>query len=168
MSDTAPEDLPLPVAFPPVVPIAAPPVQVVITAVRNAQTTAHGVQCEVQINGGTNWLAFLASSTDPEPHGQQLYQALTGAVDWPASFGGKPYVLPYTTAMASADAATAARAQRDVLLAAVDTVASNPLRWTTLSSDTQLAIATYRQALLDVPQQPGFPAAINWPVKPAF
>lgn len=53
------------------------------------------------------------------------------------------------------------RAQRDRLLAATD--------WTQLS-DVPQAIkdkyAAYRQALRDVPQQPGFPNNIQWPVKP--
>lgn len=53
------------------------------------------------------------------------------------------------------------RQQRDQLLAATD--------WTQLS-DVPQAIkdkyAAYRQALRDVPQQPGFPNNIQWPVKP--
>ena len=32
----------------------------------------------------------------------------------------------------------------------------------------QKAVAKYRQALRDVPQQPGFPTDIKWPVKPVL
>ena len=63
------------------------------------------------------------------------------------------------------DAALAAevRAERDNLLVAVDVVVSNPLRWADLSSDKQTEWTVYRQALLDVPQQSGFPSKVVWP-----
>ena len=66
------------------------------------------------------------------------------------------------------DAALAAevRADRDGRLAEVDAVAGNALRWAALDADTQAAWALYRQALLDVPQQAGFPNDVVWPVKP--
>lgn len=56
-----------------------------------------------------------------------------------------------------------ARAQRDGLLAQSD--------WTQmpdspLSDAKKAEWSTYRQALRDVPNQPGFPSNINWPVKP--
>ena len=35
-----------------------------------------------------------------------------------------------------------------------------------LDADTQTAWAAYRQALLDVPQQAGFPNTVTWPVAP--
>lgn len=53
------------------------------------------------------------------------------------------------------------RFERDMLLSTTD--------WTQLS-DVPQAIkdkyVAYRQALRDVPQQPGFPDNIQWPVKP--
>lgn len=56
-----------------------------------------------------------------------------------------------------------ARTQRDSLLAACD--------WTQmpdspLSEKEKVAYQAYRQALRDVPQQEGFPEAINWPEEP--
>ena len=51
------------------------------------------------------------------------------------------------------------RAQRNRLLAETDYLALSDL---TLSSD----MATYRQALRDVPSQEGFPTDVTWPVKP--
>ena len=47
----------------------------------------------------------------------------------------------------------------------VDVIASNALRWADLTSDEQTAWATYRTALLNVPQQAGFPD-VTWPTKP--
>jgi hypothetical protein len=46
----------------------------------------------------------------------------------------------------------------------IDTV--NPLRWETLSDIEKSALHAKRQALLDVPQQAGFPWTIDWPVAP--
>jgi len=63
--------------------------------------------------------------------------------------------------------ATEVRAERDSLLSAkVDPLVSNSLRWADLSSDKQTEWTVYRQALLDVPQQSGFPNTIDWPTQP--
>ena len=65
-------------------------------------------------------------------------------------------------------AAHDARVERDLLLANdVDPLVSNPLRWGDLSEDKRLEWSRYRSDLLNVPQQSGFPSAINWPNKPA-
>lgn len=58
-------------------------------------------------------------------------------------------------------AAEQARSQRNTLLNESDfaVLADSPV------SDVE-AWKTYRQALRDVPQQPGFPGDITWPVKP--
>lgn len=42
----------------------------------------------------------------------------------------------------------------------------NPLRWETLTAEEKTNWLDYRQALLDVPQQTGFPENIVWPTKP--
>ncbi len=57
------------------------------------------------------------------------------------------------------------RAKRDALLqTAID--AMNPMRWEALSELQKDAWRAYRQALLDVPQQEGFPVNVVWPVPP--
>ena len=58
------------------------------------------------------------------------------------------------------------RAHRDLLLADLDKVVANPLRWMALSDADKAALQAYRQALLDVPQQAGFPENIEWPTSP--
>lgn len=56
---------------------------------------------------------------------------------------------------------------RDQLLQSeVDPVVTNPLRWAELSSAVQQQWTDYRTALLDVPQQSGFPNEVVWPTKP--
>jgi len=58
------------------------------------------------------------------------------------------------------------RHERDRRLAQLDAIVSNPLRWADYTAEQQSVLAAYRQALLDVPQQAGFPAQIEWPVMP--
>lgn len=53
-----------------------------------------------------------------------------------------------------------------LLITTVDPIASNALRWSALTAEQQQAWADYRQALLDVPQQSGFPHNVTWPSKP--
>lgn len=71
------------------------------------------------------------------------------------------------TAPTQKDLEDIARAERDRLLALhVDPVVSNPLRWADTPPEKQQQIINYRAALLDVPQQPGFPDNIQWPIAP--
>ena len=59
------------------------------------------------------------------------------------------------------------RKQRDSLLVSlVDPIAGSVLRWQDLSDEMKKAWTDYRLALLDVPQQPGFPVDVIWPQKP--
>jgi hypothetical protein len=59
-----------------------------------------------------------------------------------------------------------ARMKRDAFLKeVVDSV--NPMRWEALTELQKDAWRAYRQALLDVPQQEGFPTNIAWPEAPA-
>ena len=44
----------------------------------------------------------------------------------------------------------------------------NPIWYATLTVEQQQELQTYRQQLLDVPQQTGFPTAIEWPTKPTW
>ena len=60
-----------------------------------------------------------------------------------------------------------ARKDRDKILAnVVDPLVSNPLRWADLTAEKQAEWAAYRRALLDVPQQSGFPNDVVWPISP--
>lgn len=42
----------------------------------------------------------------------------------------------------------------------------NPLWWGSMTAQQQQSWSTYRQDLLDITQQPGYPAEVTWPVKP--
>jgi len=78
---------------------------------------------------------------------------------------------PYTEteiAKVKANWPSQVRAERDMKLATeVDPIAGNALRWAELSTEQQQAWSVYRQALLDIPQQAGFPDNITWPQEPS-
>jgi hypothetical protein len=77
-----------------------------------------------------------------------------------------PYVAP-TQEELDAAMASDARMVRDQFLAdIVDPVVSNPLRWADMTTEKQNEWAAYRTALLNVPDQSGFPNNISWPTKP--
>ena len=53
---------------------------------------------------------------------------------------------------------------RNVKFIAVDRI--NPIWWSQISDNQRAEATAYRQALLDIPQQAGYPVNINWPSKP--
>jgi hypothetical protein len=82
------------------------------------------------------------------------------------TWSGSAWVSPSQDKLDAAQT-TVVRATRDTILTnTVDTLVSNPLRWAGLTAEKQTEWAAYRQALLDVPQQSGFPHNIVWPTKP--
>jgi len=61
----------------------------------------------------------------------------------------------------------AERETRDrILVEEVDPIVSNALRWNDMTDAKRLEWTNYRQALLDVPAQDGYPYNITWPTKP--
>ena len=58
------------------------------------------------------------------------------------------------------------RSLRNQLLSTIDRV--NAVWYTSLTTDQQQELVAYRQQLLDVPQQAGFPTDIVWPAKPTW
>jgi len=59
-----------------------------------------------------------------------------------------------------------ARAQRDSRLLELDGIVMNPLRYASFSEEYKAALAAYRQELLDVPEQDGFPYTFVLPTLP--
>lgn len=105
-----------------------------------------------------------------EYHWNKYYVSQGQAVDKPQQpHDGLDYNFDWTTHTWQLDTeATGQRVRywRDQELAKVDRV--NPLWYASLSAEQQTELATYRQALLDVPQQPGFPTQVIWPAKPTW
>ena len=134
---------------------------ITITEVRNAVSLqADNLRMDVEINHPQHgWIPYTLDSADTDTTiDNDAVMALIGT-DFTA------YVAPTQAELDAAEAASV-RADRDYRLVEVDAIAGNALRWDALDADTQTAWATYRQALLDVPQQAGFPHDITWPTKP--
>lgn len=75
-------------------------------------------------------------------------------------------VVPYTETDV-VDRAVAVRAARDDLLAqTVDKI--NPLRWASMSDAQKQECMIFRQSVLDITLQVGFPFNVEWPSAPAF
>ena len=134
---------------------------IIITQVRNAQSAnPANTFMSVEINHPDyGWIPYGVNPADTDTTiNNDEVMALIGT-DFAA------YVAPTAEELA-ATAAAQVRSQRDQLLLEVDAFVGNPLRWADLSSEAQTLWATYRTALLDVPQQAGFPNTITWPTKP--
>lgn len=104
-------------------------------------------------------LPFHATPDDVEEHGRDIFERAKNG-----EFG----VVAEWTPPTNEELSRKARIQRNTLLQEVDSIVGNPLRWASFSTEQQTAWADYRQALLDVPQQPGFPNTISWPTKPSL
>ena len=129
---------------------------------RNAKRIgSNRIDCEINhpIYG---WNPFTC---DPADTGAAFDVAeLYGQMD--ADPATEAYVPP-TQAELDAVAAKQIRKQRDsILTTVVDPLVSNPMRWGDLTAEQQQAWADYRRALLDVPQQSGFPTDVAWPTRP--
>ena len=130
---------------------------------RNAQYINDNgwVDCEIQ-HPEHGWIPYTLdpADTDMTIDNNVLLAAMASADDVAA------YVPP-TQAELDEAAAQAVRGERNMKLASeVDPIAGNALRWAALSAEEQATWAAYRQALLDVPEQAGFPHDVAWPVKP--
>ena len=90
-------------------------------------------------------------------------------IDWPEIAGSFGVNDLYDGVNFSVDPdllAEGIRNTRDEALKYVDAITNNALRWAALTAEQQQAWADYRQALLDIPQQSGFPHDVVWPTKP--
>jgi hypothetical protein len=120
------------------------------------------INCEVDFDDlKEEFVPFSADLNDSYDHTKQIFnECIEG------KWGNIAEFVPYVPT--TEELAAQVRFQRDALLQEVDSIVGNPLRWASFSQTQQTAWADYRQALLDVPQQPGFPNTISWPTKPAL
>ena len=107
------------------------------------------------IENGVVTNTIIVDSLDFLPN---LVEATEGGIGWAYVNG---VFTPPPDTRTPEQKAEEIRLRRDQLLAATD--------WTQavdVPQTTKDKWAPYRQALRDVPQQPGFPDNIQWPVKP--
>lgn len=133
-----------------------------ITNVRNARyfdDTFTRVDLEIE-HPEHGWIPYLLTpeDTDTNIDNEEILSLLGDNI--------LPYVPPSQEQL-DEWAAAGVRHDRAMRLEEVDTIAGNALRWSALDADTQAAWSTYRQALLDVTSQSGFPHNVTWPTKPS-
>lgn len=130
---------------------------------RNAKRIdeAGRIDCEIE-HPQFGWIPYTLDPADIDMtiNNDELLAAM-------AANGDVEAYVPPTQFELDAKAADAVRAERDMKLSSeVDPIAGNALRWASLTAEQQQAWADYRQALLDVPDQAGFPHDVVWPTKP--
>lgn len=101
----------------------------------------------------------------PYRPGVELAPRHDGEIGWQWDFDAEDWIKPQEPAPDLEILAKVVRRRRDAQLTKfVDRY--NPLRWAELTAEQQAEIAAYRQALLDLPDQPGFPLSVVWPPRP--
>jgi len=129
---------------------------------RNAKRIVNNcIDCEID-HPVYGWIPFTCDPMDvgAEFNVLELHAQMDADPDTAA------YVPP-TQKELDAILAADIRAQRDrILINVVDPLVSNQFRWDDLTPEAQAALKDYRRALLDVPQQDGFPQNVVWPVNP--
>ena len=115
---------------------------------------------------------YWQTLTDPSPEYRNQYPEGTIEVPLQPSplhkFDGEGWTAP-TQAEVDAAAAEAVRAKRDVVLRNdLDPIVSNPLRWAAMTEQQRQDWAGFRDALLAIPEQDGFPHNVVWPAQPSI
>ena len=134
-----------------------------ITEYRNAKViNEDGTRVDVEINHPEyGWIPYTLDTSDTDMTiDNSALLTLIGS--------DKEAYVPLSDEELAAILAAEHRELRDFYLAEMDTILSNPLRWASMTSEQQNAWTTYRQALLDVPAQSGFPDSVTWPEKPSL
>jgi len=130
------------------------------------------IQCVLDSADPQQIQANLADQSYIEGVYDNTYRVVAGqAVKKPAdpSTALAPHVFDYSTGQWTLDldrAARQSRQHRDSRLTEIDRV--NPIWYATLTAEQQDQLITYRQALLTVPEQSGFPIHVSWPAKPTW
>ena len=115
--------------------------------IKNPKYTNDGrIDCEI-LHPEYGWIPFTADSNDVENLGKEVYAKALALGPAPADGN-------------TSELENEVRAKRNALLSGSD--------WTQIADAPvdQQAWAAYRQALRDIPEQPGFPHDIIWPVAP--
>ena len=132
---------------------------------RNAKYISETViDCEIN-HKKFGWIPYTCSDEEADKSSIALNASLRALME--ANDDVEAWVEPTASEIAAAQAVEV-RMQRDFILNnQVDPIVSNPLRWASLSEAKQTEWTVYRQALLDISGQSGFPSNVTWPEPPS-
>lgn len=129
---------------------------------RNAKHIANGlIDCEIE-HPVYGWIPFTCDRNDTGA----AFDVAALYTEMNADQKTAAYIPPTQAELNAAQAQLIRDTRDEILVNTVDPLATNPLRWADLTAEKQAEWAEYRHALLDVPQQEGFPINITWPTKP--
>lgn len=119
------------------------------------------------LDSTTKEVINVVSLERPEDHnptpGVEVAPQHDGDIGW--IWNGSGWTDPNYTEPSLEELIIIKRSYRNRLLKKyIDTV--NAVRWESFTQEQKDDMIAYRQALLDVPQQPGFPYNITWPTLP--
>lgn len=133
-----------------------------ITEIRNSKSlNEENTDFDLEMNHPIHgWIPYTLNLDDPDDSisNEQLLSLI-----------GSNYAafVPPTSEEIIQEQAADARSFRSVLLENhVDPLVSNSLRWNDMTDSQRNAWTTYRQELLDITKQSGFPQNITWPTMP--
>ncbi len=131
-----------------------------ITEFRNAKYINETcIDCEINhpVHG---WIPFTAIPSDKgeDVDMEKLYDALVQS-------NPEPYTPPTQEELYEGKAREIRWWRDNILKQEVDPYVMNMMRWDEQPKDMQNKIKDYRQNLLDVPEQEGFPYNVTWPTR---
>ena len=133
-----------------------------VTEVRNAQSTnSENTSMDVEINHPQlGWIPYTINDFDPDDtiNNQQLL-SLIGS-------NYAAYVPPTSEEVIAEQAAMARGTRQEILSSFVDPYITNNLRWQSMTDAQRQTITDYRQQLLDISEQSGWPHNVEWPTPP--
>jgi hypothetical protein len=119
------------------------------------------VDCEIE-HPAYGWIPYACNPDD----GDQTIDNDYLFAQFAAKGDVAAYVAPTQSELDEAAAAGVRQVRSYKLTQEVDPLAGNSLRWADLTSDQRQDVTDYRQSLLDITEQGGFPQSVNWPIKP--
>jgi len=130
---------------------------------RNAKHILNNrIDCEIE-HPFFGWIPFTCDPNDLSAkfNTAELYNIMSNDINT------LPYVYPTQEELDAIQANLIRETRDNILTGTIDPLVSNPLRWGELNAEKQAEWIAYRRALLDVPQQTGFPNQVVWPTKPS-
>lgn len=98
------------------------------------------------------------------PEGEELAPRHDGAIGW--KWNGTDWEIPQVEISYNERCNRVRRTRNLKLKLNVDKYTA--IRWSLLNNEQQQKMLDYRQALLDIPQQEGFPDNVTWPEIPVL